>query len=58
VEARFGVCLDCGKPESYDCQLYMCKDKNGFLIICCLVYAINNSLTILKRMDGLLDNED
>jgi hypothetical protein len=58
VETRLGTCIGCGKEESLDCQLYLCKDKDGFLVICCIVYAINNSLTILKRLDGLLDKED
>lgn len=58
MEARLGTCINCGKEESYDCQLYLCKDKDGFLIICCIVYAINNQLFIMKRLDGLLDQED
>ena len=58
MDTKFGTCIDCGREESPDCQLYVCKDDEGFLIICCIVYAINNSLTILKRLDGLLDTDD
>lgn len=57
MDTKFGTCVDCGKEESLDCQLYLCKDKEGFLVVCCIVYAINNSLTILKRLDGLTDTE-
>ena len=58
MDAKFGSCLDCGSKESYDCPLYICEDKDGFLVICCIVYAVNNSLKIVQRMDGLLDKED
>ena len=58
MEARLGTCINCGREESYDCQLYLCIDNDGFLVISCIVYAINNHLRIIKRLDGLLDNED
>ncbi len=58
MDTKFGTCVRCGHEESRDCPLYLCKDKDGFLIICCIVYAINNSLTILKCLDGLVDEED
>ena len=58
MDARIGTCIDCGKPESSDCALYLCQDKQGFLIICCMVYAIVNHLTIMKRLDGLLGYDD
>ena len=58
MDTKFGTCVGCGNEESRDCQLYLCKDKDGFLVICCIVYAINNSLTILKCLDGLMDEED
>jgi len=54
----FGTCQDCGKEESFDCQFYLCRDKDGFLVVCCIVYAIFNHLAIVRRLDGLLDNED
>ena len=54
----FGTCVNCGKEESLDCQFYLCRDKDGFLVVCCIVYAILNHLAILRRLDGLLDNED
>ncbi len=58
METKFGLCIDCGTKESFDCPLYLAEDKDGFLIICCIVHAINNHLKIVQRMDGLLDNED
>jgi len=57
VETKFGSCMYCGKEESFDCPLYLCQDKNELLVICCIVYVINNSLLILKKMDGLLDED-
>ena len=58
MEAKFSLCVDCGTRESYDCPLYLVENQDGFLVICCIVHAINNSLKIIQRMDGLLDNED
>ena len=58
MEAKFGVCVGCEVGENADCPLFVCRDKDGFVFVCCLVYVINNDLTILKRLDGLLDTDD
>lgn len=58
MEAKFGVCVDCGREESGDCPMYICMDDNGLVVVCCLVYFINNNLTILKCLDRPTDRED
>jgi len=58
VDTKFGLCVDCGLEEARDCPLYLCLGKDGFLVICCIVYMVNNGLAIVQRMDGLLGDED
>ena len=57
MDTRFGTCEGCGSEEARDCALYLCIGKDGFLLICCIVYMVNNGLAIVQRMDGLLDEE-
>jgi hypothetical protein len=52
----FKICEGCGKGKDFDCPFYICKDKLGFLVICCIVYAVNNDLFILGRVNDLLGN--
>lgn len=56
METKFGQCQDC--LQERECPLYLCIDKEGFLVICCIVYMINNSLTIVRRMDDMFDDPD
>lgn len=56
--SQIGVCVDCGKRESYDCPLYACETREGHVIVCCIVYAVINSLVILRKIDTLTDYED
>ena len=48
---NFGLCEDCGTEQMGECYLYICQSIEGFPVICCIVYAINEDLTILRRMD-------
>jgi len=43
-------CIDCGKEESYDCELYLCMTSDGFLVVVCIMYAVMHNLTILQKM--------
>lgn len=52
---NFQMCEDCGKEKSFDCKLLLCNDKNGFAVICCIVYAINNNLSIIGDLEDLED---
>mgnify|MGYP001197145009 CR=1 FL=1 len=54
----FGTCVDCGVKGTSDCALYVCRDAQGFTIVCCIVYAIVHGLSILKRIDSPTDYED
>jgi len=57
--AKFGLCQGCGSQESRDCQLYICKDKDGFVVVACMVYVINHSMAILDYFDlPPMDEED
>ena len=55
MESRIGLCLDCLSNGAYDCPMYICEDEEGFVIACCIVYAVKNSLTILGTIDSLRD---
>ena len=56
---QIGVCFYCGTPEMGDCSLYVCEDKDGFAIACCIVYAIKHNLTIIRKVgDSELGGED
>lgn len=55
----FGPCVDCGvKGISDDCAMYVCKDKDGFYVVCCIVFAISNGLSICKSLGNLNEKED
>ena len=58
MDTKFGICVGCEMGENADCPLFICKDKDGFVLVCCLVYVINNDLTILKCIDRPTDKED
>jgi hypothetical protein len=51
----FGTCIGCGTKESFNCPLYLCEDEHGHIIACCIVFAINHRLTILRRIDDMED---
>lgn len=51
----FHPCINCGTRESWDCPLYLCEDDKGHVIACCIVFAINHHLTILRRIDDMKD---
>ena len=55
MDTKFGVCVGCDVGENADCPLFVCRDKDGFVFVCCLVYVINNDLTILKCIDRPTD---
>lgn len=54
----FTTCENCGVKSTTDCALYICRDSQGFVIVCCIVYAIAHKLSILQRIDNLTDYED
>ena len=54
MDTKFGTCVGCGNEESRDCPLYLCRDKDGFVIICCIMYAIKKNLKIL----GLVGDQE
>lgn len=43
-------CENCGKEESYDCKLYLCMSKEGFLVVVCIMFVVIHNLTILQEM--------
>lgn len=49
----FGLCEGCLEGGYEECPLYLCQSNEGFIVICCIVYAIDNRLGIL----GLIDLE-
>jgi hypothetical protein len=53
----FQLCEDCGQEQSLDCKMLLCKDKDDFAIVCCIVYAINNGLSILGNLEDLQNNQ-
>lgn len=55
METKFGVCFDCGNEESRDCPMYLCVDKDGFIIMCCMVYVLNHHLRIIRAIDDVSD---
>ena len=57
MEAKFGVCQDCGRDESRDCPMYLCVDKDGFFVMCCMVYVINHHLRIIHNIDEINDSD-
>lgn len=58
MNARIGPCVGCGSSESFDCPLYLCETNEEHVIVCCIVYAVVNHLTILRKIDTLTDYED
>ena len=54
MDTKFGTCVGCGNEESRDCPLFLCRDKDGFVIICCIMYAIKKNLKIL----GLVGDQE
>ena len=58
MDTKFGTCVDCETGGIAECPLFICMDENGFVVVCCLVYVINNDLTILKCIDRPTDNEN
>ena len=53
MDTKFGTCVGCGNEESRDCPLYICYD-DGFIIACCIIYAIKKNLKIL----GLVGDQE
>lgn len=49
---NLGTCEDCFKVLN-DCPLYICYD-DGFIIACCIIYAIKKNLKIL----GLVGDQE
>ena len=47
----FTVCEGCLEGGYIDCPLYACMTFDGFVIICCIVYAIEMGLSIIGIAD-------
>ena len=46
----FTVCEGCLEGENQDCPLYICQTWDGFIVICCIVFAIEMGMSILSRV--------
>ena len=53
----FGPCEDCSASNE-GCPLYVAQSPEGFIVICCIIYVINNGLSILAIVDLDFGGED